>query len=301
MSKLSRMKSSDAAMNEVTESATSPSSNSRKSTRKEENKGGKERRNSFAEPMLAQRMVRQLKSSSSKIGISRKNSKKSSINTLNAAAAIDQAGTPLMFDDHRPPESSSRLRDIDCAEVIRRDRHERRKTIDKRMLNFHETVTNRLSQMEDDAKDVDFGNCTRCGQLLIKTIHLTDATIGLLFVVYGSLIMTQFDSPAIMVGTTSLIFGSVMVMSSFMGVIGFTTKRCNRRGLLVSAYTAPFIVWFYTFVITSTIVAHDVHLEYLTEHMSVLYLNAARIQTIEHLLPLFYVVLASLAVVEGLR
>ena len=51
MSKLSRMKSSDAAMNEETESATSPSSNSRKSTRKEENKGGKERRNSFAEPV----------------------------------------------------------------------------------------------------------------------------------------------------------------------------------------------------------------------------------------------------------
>ena len=104
-----------------------------------------------------------------------------------------------------------------------------------------------------------------------------------------------------MAAITSLVFGSVMMCSSFMGVIGFTTKRCNRRGLLVSAYTAPFIAWFYMFVITSTIFAQDVYLEYLMEHMSVMYLNDARIQTIKNLLPLLYVVLASLVVVEGLR
>jgi hypothetical protein len=207
-----------------------------------------------------------------------------------------------MFDEQPPPlESSSRFRDIERAEVIQRDRHERRKSIDKRMLDFHEALTNRLSQMEKDAKDVEFGNCTRCGQLLVKTIHLIDATIGLFFVVYGSFIMTQFDNPATMAAITSLVFGSVMMCSSFMGVIGFTTKRCNRRGLLVSAYTAPFIAWFYMFVITSTIFAQDVYLEYLMEHMSVMYLNDARIQTIKNLLPLLYVVLASLVVVEGLR
>ena len=221
---------------------------------------------------------------------------------IDTTITIDSAETPLMTEEPSPTaESLSEFRDIVNLEAIRKERLEKRKLIDKRMLDFHEAVNNRFTQMENDAKNVGLGPCTRFGLFLVKAIHIIDATIGLFFVVYGSLILSQFDDPAIEAAITSLVFGSVMIISSTMGVIGFTTKCCNRLGLLLSAYTAPFIIWFYAFVISSALVLQDVHFDYLTEHMSVMYLNADRIQLMINLLPLIYIIMTSLALVEGLR
>jgi hypothetical protein len=246
----------------------------------------------------------------------RKKRRKSSNNNTPTAAArpptsiidttitIDSAETPLMTEEPSPTaESLLEFRDIVNLEAIRKERLrlEKRKLIDKRMFDFHEAVNIRFTQMENDAKNVGLGPCTRFGLFLVKAIHIFDATIGLFFVVYGSLILSQFDDPAIEAAITSLVFGIFMIISSTMGVIGFTTKCCNRLGLLLSAYTAPFIIWFYAFVISSALVAQDVHLDYLTEHMSVMYLNADRIQLMVNLLPLIYIIMSSLALVEGLR
>ena len=244
----------------------------------------------------------------------RKKRRKSSNNNTPTAAArpptsiidttitIDSAETPLMTEEpSSTAESLSEFRDIVNLEAIRKERLEKRKLIDKRMFDFHEAVNIRFTQMENDAKNVGLGPCTRFGLFLVKAIHIIDATIGLFFVLYGSLILSQFDDPAIEAAITSLVFGIVMIISSTTGVIGLTTKCCNRLGLLLSACTAPFIIWFYAFVISSALVAQDVHLDYLMEHMSVMYLNADRIQLMINLLPLIYIIMASLALVEGLR
>ncbi len=227
MSRLSKISSSDAAfaamtppMDERTESATSSSSSSRKITRKDGNKGGRERRNSFAEPVT---------------------------------------------------------------------------------IDIEASLKKQMAQMEQDAKDIKIGYCTRFGQIIVKTIHLIDATIGLVFLVYGSLIMSQFDNPAMDAAITSLTFGSIMICSSIFGVIGFTTRLCKRCGLLLSAYTALLIVGFYAFVMIAVLAMPDVIFDYLTEHMSELYLNTAQIQTLRNLLPLFYIIMASLSVVEVMR
>lgn len=254
------------------------------------------------------KIARQLKNS--RFGIRRKKRKKSSNTTTSvdtdtdsySYTASDSAETPLLSDEPKLIlESSSVFRDIARAEVSSMERLERRKSIDHRMFVFQETVHKRMAQMEEDAKEVKIWNCTQSGRSLIKSIHLIDAMFGIVCIVYGSLILAQFDDPAISVAVTSLTFGSVMLLSSIMGVIGFTTNRCNRRLLLASSYTAPFIVWFYIFVITSTLVAQELYLDYLTEHMSVLYLTEARIEIMISLLPLLYVILVSLAVFEVFR
>jgi len=176
--------------------------------------------------------------------------------------------------------------------------------MDNRFADINESkksMKKQLSQEEQDAKDVKIGCSYKFGQFLVKTIHFIDAAIGVTFVVYGSLIMTQFDNPAMEAAITSLAFGSIMLFTSAMGVIGFSTKLCNRCGLLVSAYMAPLVVCFYMFIIISLLAAPDAFFNYLTEHMSDMYLNAAQIQTMRNLLPLFYIIIASLAVVEIMR
>ena len=86
-----------------------------------------------------------------------------------------------------------------------------------------------------------------------------------------------------------------------MGVVGFTTKLCWRCGLLFSAYTAPFIGFFYIFVIIAVLASPDVYFDYLTEHKDVLYLTDAEIATLRSLIPLFCIILACLAAVEITR
>lgn len=250
------------------------------------------------------KIARQIKNS--RFVIRRKKRKKTS-NTATSVdtdsyTASDSAETPLLSEEPTLiSESSSVFRDIAREEVSPMERLERRKSMDHRMFVFQETVHKRMAQLEEDAKEVKIWNCTQSGRLLINSIHLIDAMIGLVCIVYGSLVLAQFDNPTMPVAVTSLTFGSVMLLSSITGVIGFTTNRCNRRLLLASSYTAPFFVWFYIFVITSTLVAQELYLDYLTEHMSVLYLTATRIEIMISLLPLLYVILVSLAVFEVFR
>ncbi len=218
----------------------------------------------------------------------------------------DDATTSLMTEElawSSSSRSSSRSREEE-RESRRMDREARRRAMDDRFAGSKtskNSVTKQLSREERDAKDVKIGCCYKFGQFLVKTIHLIDAAIGIAFVVYGSLIMTQFDNPAMEAAIVSLVFGSIMVFTSVVGVIGFSTKLCKRCGLLLSAYTAPFIVCFYMFVIIALLASPDVYFDYLKENMSVMYLSASQIQTLRNLLPMFYIIIASLAGVEIMR
>lgn len=217
----------------------------------------------------------------------------------------DEVPAPLMTEEPAwsSPSSSTRSREEE-REARRKDRDARRRAMDNRFVDnkaAKQSTEKQLTQEEQDAKDIKINCCYKFGQFLVKTIHLIDAAIGVTFVVYGSLIMTQFNNPAMEAAIFSLSFGSIMVFTSTMGLIGFSTKLCKRCGLLLSAYTAPFIVCFYMFIIIALLASPDVYFNYLKENMSVMYLSASQIQTLRNLLPLFYIIIASLAVIEIMR
>jgi len=159
----------------------------------------------------------------------------------------------------------------------------------------------KLSQAEQDAQDAKLGCCHKFAQLIVKIVHGLDLLIGLTFLVYGGLIFASFSDPAMEAVITSLTFGSVMVFTSILGGIGFISSKCKRCGLTLSAWTAPFIAFFYLFVIIAIIGDPDTYFNYLTEHQDVMYLNDAEILTMKNLAPLFCIILGSLAAVELCR
>lgn len=246
-----------------------------------------------------------------------KKKKKSSLASVPDVVVPTPVVSPLMADEKKPkssPSSNDYLAKDKEREKRRKEREEQRKKRGERLANSRASEENRekskkksnksrpkLSQEEQDAKDANLGCCHKFSKFLVKTIHLVDFLIGLIFVVYGSLIMISFENPAMEAVITSLTFGCSMLFTSIMGVIGFTTKVCKRFGLVFSAYMAPFIAFFYMFTIMALLSSSDVYFDYLTEHKDVLFLDEAEILTLENLLPLFYIILACLMAVEICR
>ena len=159
----------------------------------------------------------------------------------------------------------------------------------------------KVSRREQMAKDAKLGCCHKFGTLLVKLVHVLDALIGLTFLVYGLLIMTQFEQPAMEAAIATLAFGAIMLLASVMGVVGFYSPRCKRIGLLVSAYLSPIIVICYIFAVIFELSESSSVFDYLTEHMDVLYLDEGEIATLEQILPFFYVVVAALIAIEICR
>ncbi|KAL3811956.1 hypothetical protein ACHAXA_011283 [Cyclostephanos tholiformis] len=158
-----------------------------------------------------------------------------------------------------------------------------------------------MTQEEQDIVDVKMGCCYKFGMILVKSIHLIDGIVGLIFVVYGSLIMTQFDNPAMVAAVACLTFGSVLLFASIMGGIGFTTNVCKRIGLVFSAYTAPCVAFFYLVAIIFLLADPDAFFNYLTEYKDVLFLSSALIATLKELSVFFYFVLLGLGTMEMMR
>jgi hypothetical protein len=128
-----------------------------------------------------------------------------------------------------------------------------------------------------------------------------DALLGILLLIYGSLIITKFAKPAMAFSVICLTLGSVLLLAAIMGFIGFNYRVCKRVGLAFSAYTAPFIAFFYLIVVIVVLATTDKFFNYLRQHKDVLYLSAAQIKKLRELLPLFYIVLLVLALLEMSR
>ena len=158
-----------------------------------------------------------------------------------------------------------------------------------------------LSQVERDGRDVKLGCCHIFGGLLIKAIHVIDALLGILLLTYGSLIITKFAKPAMAISVICLTLGSVLLLAAIMGFVGFHYKVCKRVGLALSAYMAPFIAFFYLIIVVAVLAATDKFFNYLRLHKDVLFLSATQIKSSRDLLPLFYIVLLVLAVLEMSR
>ena len=166
-------------------------------------------------------------------------------------------------------------------------------------------ITRRLSSwLSSDGEDEDAGPtcCHKFGRFLVKFIHYIDGLIGLTFVIYGTFIYLSFEQPAMEAVIFSLTYGCTLLFASIIGLIGFYTKTvCGRCGLAISAYMAPFIAFFYMFVIIAMLASPDELFNYLDEHKDVLFLNDAQLATLKQLLPFFYVVLACLTLLEICR
>lgn len=182
---------------------------------------------------------------------------------------------------------------------------------DRRRKNRNHRLSHAKTAQEDKSKPTKSQNkqgaqLSRCHKLqtvLVKVVHVLDVLIGLACIVYGSLVLTQFEEPAMEMVILTLTYGSAMLFASIMGFIGFYSSRCQRTGLAASAYTAPFIFFFYLAVILLELnpSSSASYIDYLEEHMDVLYLNSARVAVLKHMLSGFLVLLASLTAVEICR
>ena len=177
------------------------------------------------------------------------------------------SSSPLMADEtisSTPSRSGLEADRSSRRDAKMKERTERRKKRDKRLADSNasrqasaasssrEKSKPKLSQAEQDVIDSKLGCCYHTGQFLVKVIHLIDALIGSVFIVYGFLIYFNFENPAIEAVITSLSFGWSMFLISMFGIIGFATKVCHRVGLVISAYLAPFIALWYICLIGIT-------------------------------------------------
>ena len=195
-------------------------------------------------------------------------------------------------------------------EANRKERAARRKKRDKRREEASEASKKsaiakgagpRLTQEEKDARDAKLGCCYRFAEFLVKFIHLVDAIIGLIFIIYGGLIYEGFDEPAMEAVTACLVFGTTMLLTSLMGAFGFVFQACSRCSLVLSAFISILIALLYIITVIALLSDSESFFNYLEEHKDVMYLNEAEIETLKQLLPLFYVILLTLAAVELTR
>jgi len=215
--------------------------------------------------------------------------------------------SPLMVDDEASMRStSSRLDKEKDRASQRRERDEKRKKRDKQIADSSKSKKKKsskpkLSQEERDAKDSQLGCWHKTKQILVKIVHLLDAAIGLTFLIYGCLINAEFANPAMDAVITTIAFGSTMLFTSIMGVIGFYSRMCSRCGLVLSGYTSPVIALFYLVFIVLLLASPETVFGYLDENKDVMYLNDAEILLLKQLVPFFCIVLASLAAIEIIR
>jgi hypothetical protein len=159
----------------------------------------------------------------------------------------------------------------------------------------------KLSREEQDAKDVKLGCCYHFTKFLAGAMHFIDFVLGLLSLIYGTLIYVKFKDPATEMAIACMTYGSVLVFTSCMGVFGFTYKCCNRCGLLGSIYVAPLITTYYFFLLIYFLSDNEALFSYLDEHKDVMYLTDERIAELKSLMPVVYSCLAGLAVAEMFR
>jgi len=214
--------------------------------------------------------------------------------------------SPLMVDDASIRSTSSRLDKEKDRASYRKERDEKRKKRDKQIVDSSKSKKKKsskpkLSQEERDAKDSQLGCWHKTKQILVKIVHLIDAAIGLTFLIYGCLINAEFANPAMDAVITTIAFGSTMLFTSIMGVIGFYSRMCSRFGLILSGYTSPVIALFYLVFVVLLLSSPETVFGYLEENKDVMYLNDAEILLLKQLLPFFCIVLASLAAIEIIR
>mmetsp|Transcript_32546 Transcript_32546/g.68448 ORF Transcript_32546/g.68448 Transcript_32546/m.68448 type:complete len:238 (+) Transcript_32546:166-879(+) len=173
-----------------------------------------------------------------------------------------------------------------------------------RSLQTSEWSKERTSQqleLEDVHDNERTGCCRKTIEFLVKTLQVIDASFGIALIVYGSLICTQFEEPAMAAVVFCLILGTIHLLTSVLGIISLFVKGCSRFGLLISAYSGPYISLVYSTMLISLLADSSGFLQYLDDHKEVMYLGSNVAENCRKLLPLFYTILIALGLLEASR
>mmetsp|Transcript_19003 Transcript_19003/g.27060 ORF Transcript_19003/g.27060 Transcript_19003/m.27060 type:complete len:281 (+) Transcript_19003:227-1069(+) len=153
----------------------------------------------------------------------------------------------------------------------------------------------------EDVHDEQLGCCSKVGMFTVKTLHAIDLCLGLSLVIYGSLLLTQFETPAKAAALFSLILGTIHLASSLAGIFSFVVGSCYRYGLLISAYISPYFVLVYISIVISLVVDSAGFLKYIDDHKDQMFFGQDAAANFKRMLPLFYTILSVLGTLESMR
>ena len=121
--------------------------------------------------------------------------------------------------------------------------------------------------------------CSRLIEYTIKSLFVIDICIGIILIIYGSLILTQFDkeSAAMAAVIFCLLFGSIHFTTSLIGSISLFWSGCKRRGLILVGYIGPYVALVYFTIVIALLADTSGFLQYLDEHKEVSLLVVNRV------------------------
>jgi len=153
----------------------------------------------------------------------------------------------------------------------------------------------------EDVHNEQLGCCSKAGMYAVKTLHAIDFCLGLSLVIYGSLLLTQFETPAKAAALFCLMLGTIHLASSLAGIFSFVFKSCNRCGLVISAYIALYYVLVYISIVLSLVVDSAGFLKYIDDHKDQMFLGQDAAANFKRMMPLFYTILIVLGMLESFR
>mmetsp|Transcript_26547 Transcript_26547/g.34013 ORF Transcript_26547/g.34013 Transcript_26547/m.34013 type:complete len:287 (-) Transcript_26547:45-905(-) len=155
-------------------------------------------------------------------------------------------------------------------------------------------------ELEDVYND-QLGCCSKAGVYTVKALHAIDICIGLSLVIYGSLLFTQFETPAMAAALFCVILGTIHLATSLAGIVSFVVESCSRCGLVISAYISPYYVIVYITIVIALIVDSKGFLKYIDDHKDQMFLGQDAAANFKRMLPLLYTIFIVLALLESLR
>ena len=153
-------------------------------------------------------------------------------------------------------------------------------------------------ELEDGYRRKKRGRCSGCMGWIIKVLHAVDVCLGIALIVYGSLIRTQFEPPAMAAAIFCLLLGTILLVSSAVGIFSYASRSCSRWGLLVSGFVAPYLSVVYITMIIALAMDSSGFFQYLEDHHDVMYFGENVVQNLGGLMGLIYSILGTLAALE---
>jgi hypothetical protein len=171
-------------------------------------------------------------------------------------------------------------------------------------------LTTHKKNLEDASQQLELENVHRrkkegcCSQFIgwtVKALHVTDICLGMALIIYGSLLRTQFEQPAMAAVVFCLILGSIILVASAAGIFSYATPSCSRWGLLVSGLVAPYLAAVYVTLIIALAMNSSGFFMYLEDHHDVMYMGENVVENLNRLMPLLYTILGMLTALELTR
>ncbi|KAL3789625.1 hypothetical protein HJC23_003174 [Cyclotella cryptica] len=140
--------------------------------------------------------------------------------------------------------------------------------------------------------------CSQFMRWTIKALHVTDVCLGMALIIYGSLLRTQFEQPAMAAVVFCFLLGSIILVASVAGIFSYASPSCSRWGLLVSGFVAPYLAAVYVTMIIALVMDSSGFFMYLEDHHDVMYMGENVVENLNRLMPLLYTLLGLLLVLE---